>query len=132
VAHVYGSYDQQLRVTFRAEQDDVLAFGNLGDPYFRAECRNVVGLLLNDCTDWEELRAAHRLLLPSGSASPRRARAQAVATNPLAQGRRPDINGTGRQQCLARARTGVELNGVFRREPTGADGASSRAAAVGP
>jgi hypothetical protein len=57
VAHVYGGEDQRLRVTFRAEQDEVMAFGNLGDPYFRADWgRNVVGLLLDEHTDWEELR----------------------------------------------------------------------------
>jgi hypothetical protein len=57
VAHVYGGEDQRLRVTFRAEQDEVMAFRNLGDPYFRAGWgRNVVGLLLDDRTDWEELR----------------------------------------------------------------------------
>jgi hypothetical protein len=57
VAHVYGGEDQRLRVTFRAEQDEVMAFANLGDPYFRADWgRNVVGLTLDDSTDWEELR----------------------------------------------------------------------------
>jgi hypothetical protein len=56
VAHVYGGYDGRLRVTFRAEPDEVIAFENLGDPYFRADWgRNVVGLLLDDDTDWEEL-----------------------------------------------------------------------------
>lgn len=56
VAHVYGGLDQTVRVTFRAEQDEVLAFGNMGDPYFRADWgRNVVGLELDDETDWEEL-----------------------------------------------------------------------------
>jgi hypothetical protein len=57
VAHVYGGDDQLLRVTLRAEQDEVVAFENLGSPYFRAGWgHNVVGLLLNDGTDWEELR----------------------------------------------------------------------------
>lgn len=57
VAHVYGGYDGGLRVTFRAEADEVIAFEHLGDPYFRADWgRNVVGLLLDDDTDWEELR----------------------------------------------------------------------------
>jgi hypothetical protein len=57
VAHVYGGEDQRLRVTFRAEQDEVVAFENLGEPFFRADWgRNVVGLLLDDDTDWEELR----------------------------------------------------------------------------
>jgi hypothetical protein len=56
VAHVYGGEDQLLRVTFRAEPDEVIAFENLGRPYFRADWgRNVVGLLLDDRTDWEEL-----------------------------------------------------------------------------
>src|SRR5262245_34083918 len=56
VAHVYGGEDQRLRVTFRAEQDEVIAFENLGDPYFRAGWgTNVVGLLLDDGTDWDEL-----------------------------------------------------------------------------
>ena len=56
VAHAYGGDDQRLRVTFRAEQDEVVAFENLGDPYFRAGWgRNVVGLLLDDDTDWAEL-----------------------------------------------------------------------------
>jgi hypothetical protein len=56
VAHVYGGQDRFLRVTFRAEQDEVMALENLGDPYFRAGWgRNVVGLLLDDGTDWEEL-----------------------------------------------------------------------------
>jgi hypothetical protein len=56
VAHVFGGEDQLFRVTFRAEPDEVLAFQHLGDPYFRAGWgRNVVGLLLDDDTDWEEL-----------------------------------------------------------------------------
>jgi hypothetical protein len=56
VAHVYGGHDQRVRVTFRAEQDEVMAFENLGDPYFRAEWgHNVVGLLLSEDADWEEL-----------------------------------------------------------------------------
>jgi hypothetical protein len=57
VAHVFGGEDQRLRVTFRAEQDEVMALEHLGDPYFRASWgRNVVGLLLDDETDWDELR----------------------------------------------------------------------------
>ena len=57
VAHVYGGEDQRMRITFRAEQEEVMAFQNLGEPYFKADWgRNVVGLLLDDATDWEELR----------------------------------------------------------------------------
>jgi hypothetical protein len=57
VAHVFGGEDQRFRVTFRAEPDEVMAFQHLGEPYFRAEWgRNVVGLLIDDRTDWEELR----------------------------------------------------------------------------
>ena len=48
--------DQLFRVTFRAEPDEVLAFEHLGEPYFRASWgRNVVGMLLDDRTDWDEL-----------------------------------------------------------------------------
>lgn len=57
VAHVFGGEDQLFRVTFRAEPDEVMALQHLGDPYFRAGWgRNVVGLLLDDGTDWEELQ----------------------------------------------------------------------------
>lgn len=56
VAHVFGGEDQLFRVTFRAEPDEVMAFEHLGAPYFRAGWgRNVVGLVLGDDTDWEEL-----------------------------------------------------------------------------
>jgi hypothetical protein len=56
VAHVFGGEDQQFRITFRAEVDEVMAFEHLGPPYFRAGWgRNVVGLVLDDETDWEEL-----------------------------------------------------------------------------
>jgi hypothetical protein len=56
VAHVFGGEDQLFRITFRAEPDEVLAFEHLGDPYFRASWgRNVVGMLLDARTDWEEL-----------------------------------------------------------------------------
>jgi len=56
VAHVFGGEDQVFRITFRAEPAEVMAFEHLGDPYFRASWgRNVVGLLLDDHTDWQEL-----------------------------------------------------------------------------
>jgi hypothetical protein len=56
VAHVFGGEDQLFRITFRAEADEVMAFEHLGAPYFRAGWgRNVVGLLLDDDTDWDEL-----------------------------------------------------------------------------
>jgi YjbR len=56
VAHVFGGEDQLFRITFRAEADEVMAFEHLGPPYFRAGWgRNVVGLLLDDDTDWDEL-----------------------------------------------------------------------------
>ena len=42
--------------TFRAQLDEVLAFEHLGEPYFRAgQGCNVVGLLLDDNTDWDEV-----------------------------------------------------------------------------
>lgn len=56
IAHVFGGEDQLFRITFRAEPDEVMAFEHLGPPYFRADWgHNVVGLLLDDDTDWEEL-----------------------------------------------------------------------------
>jgi hypothetical protein len=56
VAHVFGGEDQRFRITFRAEPDEVMAFEHLGEPYFRTSWgRNVVGLLLDDETDWQEL-----------------------------------------------------------------------------
>jgi hypothetical protein len=56
IAHVFGGEDQRFRITFRAEIDEVLAFEHLGEPYFRAGWgTNVVGLLLDDDTDWNEL-----------------------------------------------------------------------------
>jgi hypothetical protein len=56
VAHVFGGEDQLFRVVFRAEPDEVMALQHLGAPYFRAGWgRNVVGMLLDDGTDWDEL-----------------------------------------------------------------------------
>ena len=41
---------------FRAEPDEVIALQHLGPPYFRSGWgRNVVGMLLDDDTDWDEL-----------------------------------------------------------------------------
>jgi hypothetical protein len=56
VAHVFGGEDGLFRVTFRGDPEEVMAFEHLGDPYFRAGWgRNVIGLVLDDGTDWEEL-----------------------------------------------------------------------------
>ncbi|MBU2697962.1 MmcQ/YjbR family DNA-binding protein [Pimelobacter sp. 30-1] len=56
VAHVFGGEDQLYRIVFRAEPDEVMAFQHLGAPYFRAEWGgNVVGMLIDDDTDWVEL-----------------------------------------------------------------------------
>ena len=56
VAHVFGGEDQRLRITFRGEPEEVLAFEHLGEPYFRASWGgNVIGLLLDEDTDWAEL-----------------------------------------------------------------------------
>ena len=56
VAHVFQGKDGLFRITFRAEPDEVMAFEHLGDPYFRSGWgQNVVGLLLDDGTDWTEL-----------------------------------------------------------------------------
>lgn len=56
VAHVFGGEDRLLRITLRAELDEVMAFDHLGPPYFKASWGgNVVGLVLDDDTDWAEL-----------------------------------------------------------------------------
>ena len=56
IAHVFGGEDQRFRIVFRAEPDEVMAFRHLGPPYFKAGWgSNVVGLLLDDDTDWDEL-----------------------------------------------------------------------------
>ncbi|WP_199286871.1 MmcQ/YjbR family DNA-binding protein [Nocardioides houyundeii] len=57
VAHVFGGEDQLFRITFRADPDEVMAFEHLGAPYFRSGWgSNVVGLVLDERTDWEEVR----------------------------------------------------------------------------
>ncbi|QIK75037.1 MmcQ/YjbR family DNA-binding protein [Nocardioides piscis] len=56
VAHVFGGEDQLFRITFRGEPDEVAAFEHLGPPYFRSGWGgNVIGLVLDDETDWTEL-----------------------------------------------------------------------------
>lgn len=56
IAHIFGGEDQLFRVTFRAEPDEVVAFEHMGDPYFRTNWGgNVVGLLIDDDTDWDEI-----------------------------------------------------------------------------
>jgi hypothetical protein len=56
VAHVFGGEDQLIRVTFRAEMDEVLAFQHLGPRHFKVGWgENVVGMLIDEETDWKEL-----------------------------------------------------------------------------
>ncbi|MEO6020962.1 MAG: MmcQ/YjbR family DNA-binding protein [Knoellia sp.] len=56
VAHTFGGEDQLCRITFRADPDEVVAFEHMGEPYFKTSWgSNVVGLILDDDTDWEEL-----------------------------------------------------------------------------
>jgi hypothetical protein len=56
VAHAFGGEDELFRITFRAEADEVMAFEHLGRPYFKAGWGfNVVGMVLDDDTDWTEL-----------------------------------------------------------------------------
>ena len=56
IAHAFGGEDGLFRITFRAEPDEVMAFEHLGAPYFRSGWgRNVVGMVLDDDTDWTEL-----------------------------------------------------------------------------
>jgi hypothetical protein len=56
IAHVFGGEDGAFRITFRGEHDEVMAFQHLGSPYFKAGWgANVIGLLVDDATDWAEL-----------------------------------------------------------------------------
>lgn len=56
IAHAFGGEDGRFRITFRADPDEVLALEHLGEPYFKAGWgNNVVGMLLDDRTDWTEL-----------------------------------------------------------------------------
>ncbi|MEV0891092.1 MmcQ/YjbR family DNA-binding protein [Promicromonospora sp. NPDC050262] len=56
VAHVFGGEDGLVRITLRAEPDEVAAFQHLGPQYFKADWgSNVVGLILDQHTDWDEL-----------------------------------------------------------------------------
>ncbi|WP_433802615.1 MmcQ/YjbR family DNA-binding protein [Actinomycetospora sp. CA-084318] len=56
VAHVFGGEDGLFRITFRGEPDEVAAFGHMGPPYFTVSWgSNVIGLLLDEDSDWEEL-----------------------------------------------------------------------------
>ena len=56
IAHVFGGEDGQFRITFRGELDEVMAFRHLGAPYFKVDWgANVIGMLLDDDTDWAEL-----------------------------------------------------------------------------
>ncbi len=69
IAHVFGGEDQRFRLTFRGEPEEVTAFEHLGEPYFRGGWgENVIGLLLDERTDWEEvgelLTDSYRLMAP--------------------------------------------------------------------
>ncbi|GAB4085984.1 hypothetical protein GCM10028784_26140 [Myceligenerans cantabricum] len=56
VGHVFGGEDGLVRITFRAEPDEVQAFQHLGPRYFKAGWgSNVVGMVLDEHTDWDEL-----------------------------------------------------------------------------
>ena len=56
VAHVFGGEDGLFRIMFRGGPAEVMAFRHLGAPYFKADWGpNVIGMLLDQDTDWEEL-----------------------------------------------------------------------------
>lgn len=56
VAHVFGGEDQQFRIVFHGEPDEVAAFEHLGHPYFRTGWgANVIGLIVDHETDWNEV-----------------------------------------------------------------------------
>lgn len=84
VAHVFGGEDGLVRVTFRADPDEVQAFDHLGAPYFKTDWgTNVVGLVLDDHTDWDELT---ELLTDSYCIqAPQRLAAQVDRPDPIAE-----------------------------------------------
>lgn len=56
VAHLFGGEDQLFRLVLRAEADEVMAFEQMGEPYFRAGWgTDVVGLVIDEATDWAEV-----------------------------------------------------------------------------
>lgn len=56
VAHVFGGEDGAFRIVFRAELEEVMAFQHMGGPYFKTDWgSNVVGMILDETTDWDEL-----------------------------------------------------------------------------
>lgn len=56
VAHLFGGEDQRFRLVLRAECDEVAAFEEMGEPYFRAGWgTDVVGLVIDHSTDWDEV-----------------------------------------------------------------------------
>lgn len=74
IAHVFGGEDQRFRIVFRGEPEEVAAFENLGEPYFRADWGgNVIGLILDERTDWTEVAEAladsYRIQAPAGLAA---------------------------------------------------------------
>ncbi|WP_203568766.1 MmcQ/YjbR family DNA-binding protein [Aestuariimicrobium ganziense] len=85
IVHLFGGEDQQYRIIFRGEPDEVLAFEHMGDPYFRTGWgTNVIGMIIDDDTDWDDVaellassyliqapkRLAARVVIPQGQ--PRR------------------------------------------------------------
>lgn len=73
VAHVFGGEDQQFRIVFHGEPDEVAAYEHLGHPYFRAGWgANVIGLIIDDETDWDEvaemLTDSYRIQAPASLA----------------------------------------------------------------
>lgn len=56
IAHLFGGEDQLFRIVLRGRPEDVNAFAHLGPPYFRAAWgSNVIGLVVDAETDWDEL-----------------------------------------------------------------------------
>lgn len=56
IVHLFGGEDQRFRLVFRGDPDEVIAFENMGHPYFRAGWgSDVIGLVVEDQTDWVEV-----------------------------------------------------------------------------
>ncbi|WP_420111500.1 MmcQ/YjbR family DNA-binding protein [Pseudactinotalea sp.] len=74
VAHVFGGEDQQFRIVFHGDPDEVAAYEHLGHPYFRTGWgANVIGMIIDDETDWDEvvemLTDSYRIQAPASLAA---------------------------------------------------------------
>lgn len=79
IAHVFGGEDGLIRVSFRGDSDDVIAFEHLGPPYYRAGWGdNVIGMVIEESTDFDEV--AELLVISYCLQAPRHLAEQVLAS----------------------------------------------------